>query len=117
MAGIAGEDFAHQPVAPQGQAFDAPACIQQARHLPAPGRAKVVIARIERGCPQRGLAFSQQGGKAEPGIEHDQRGSGQDAGSVAARETLPKLGLPANVGDEAPVRNRMALYAARFGED
>ena len=39
------------------------------------------------------------------------------AGSVAARETLPKLGLPANVGDEAPVRNRMALYAARFGED
>lgn len=39
------------------------------------------------------------------------------AGSVAARETLPKLGLPANVGDEAPVRNRMALYAARFGGD
>lgn len=37
------------------------------------------------------------------------------AGSVAARETLPVLGLPANVGDEAPVRNRMALYAARLG--
>lgn len=36
------------------------------------------------------------------------------AGSVAARETLPELGLPANVGDEAPVRNRMGLYAARF---
>ncbi|MXO72826.1 hypothetical protein GRI99_14430 [Altererythrobacter buctensis] len=36
------------------------------------------------------------------------------AGSVAARETLPELGLPANVGDEAPVRNRMALYAARL---
>lgn len=38
------------------------------------------------------------------------------AGSVAARETLPELGLPANVGDEAPVRNRMGLYAARLGE-
>jgi hypothetical protein len=36
------------------------------------------------------------------------------AGSVAARETLPQLGLPANVGDEAPVRNRMGLYAARL---
>jgi hypothetical protein len=38
------------------------------------------------------------------------------AGSVAARETLPQLGLPANVGDEAPVRNRMGLYAARLDE-
>jgi hypothetical protein len=37
------------------------------------------------------------------------------AGSVDARETLPLLGLPANVGDEGPVRNRMALYAARLG--
>lgn len=37
-----------------------------------------------------------------------------EQGSVAARETLPMLGLPANVGDEAPVRNRMALYAARL---
>lgn len=36
------------------------------------------------------------------------------AGSVAAREGLPLLGLPANTGDEAPVRNRMALYAARL---
>ncbi len=36
------------------------------------------------------------------------------AGSVAARETLPVLGLPANVGDEAPVRNRMGLYATRL---
>lgn len=36
------------------------------------------------------------------------------AGSVSARETLPDLGLPANVGDEAPVRNRMALYAERL---
>jgi hypothetical protein len=36
------------------------------------------------------------------------------AGSVAARETLPLLGLPAHVGDEAPARNRMALYAARL---
>ncbi len=38
------------------------------------------------------------------------------AGSVAARETLPKLGLPANLGDEAPVRNRMGLYAKLLGE-
>jgi hypothetical protein len=38
------------------------------------------------------------------------------AGSVAARETLPALGLPANLGDEAPVRNRMRLYAARLKE-
>ncbi|WP_310498205.1 hypothetical protein [Sandarakinorhabdus sp.] len=36
------------------------------------------------------------------------------AGSVAARETLAELGLPGNVGDEAPVRNRMGLYAARL---
>lgn len=36
------------------------------------------------------------------------------AGSVAARETLAELGLPANVGDEGPVRNRMGLYAARL---
>lgn len=38
------------------------------------------------------------------------------AGSVAARETLPAIGLPANVGDEAPVRNRIGLYAARLGD-
>ncbi|WP_310476102.1 hypothetical protein [Sandarakinorhabdus sp.] len=37
-----------------------------------------------------------------------------EQGSVAARETLPALGLPANVGDEAPVRSRMALYAAQL---
>lgn len=36
------------------------------------------------------------------------------AGSVAARETLAVLGLPTNIGDEAPVRNRMGLYAARL---
>ncbi|WP_426163261.1 hypothetical protein [Sandarakinorhabdus sp. DWP1-3-1] len=36
------------------------------------------------------------------------------AGSVAARRTLPVLGLPASVGDEAPLRNRMGLYAARL---
>jgi hypothetical protein len=36
------------------------------------------------------------------------------AGSVKARETMAVLGLPANVGDEAPVRNRMGLYAARL---
>ena len=40
-----------------------------------------------------------------------------EAGSVTARETLPALGLPAAVGDEAPVRNRMALYAERMKED
>jgi hypothetical protein len=39
------------------------------------------------------------------------------AGSVEARETLPLLGLPANVGDEGPVRNRMALYATRLGRE
>jgi hypothetical protein len=38
------------------------------------------------------------------------------AGSVAARTTLPALGLPANVGDEAPVRNRMGLYAAQLNQ-
>lgn len=38
-------------------------------------------------------------------------------GSVAARETLPMLGLPANVGDEAPVRNRMGLYASQLGRE
>lgn len=38
------------------------------------------------------------------------------AGSVAARETVPDVGLPANVGDEAPVRNRMGLYARRLIE-
>lgn len=38
------------------------------------------------------------------------------AGSVAARESLPKLGLAANMGDEAPVRNRMGLYAAQLAE-
>lgn len=37
------------------------------------------------------------------------------AGSGAARETLPRLGLPANVGEEAPERNRMGLNAARLG--
>ena len=36
------------------------------------------------------------------------------AGSVATRQTLPQLGLPANLGDEAPVRNRMGLYAVRL---
>lgn len=36
------------------------------------------------------------------------------AGSVAARQTLPMLGLPANVGDETAVRNRMGLYAAQL---
>jgi hypothetical protein len=37
-----------------------------------------------------------------------------ETGSVAARETLPALGLPANAGDEAPVRSRIALYAAQL---
>jgi hypothetical protein len=51
----------------------------------------------------------------------DQRGAILDviaadsaAGSVASRETLPMLGLPANVGNEAAVRNRMGLYAAQL---
>ena len=38
------------------------------------------------------------------------------AGSVAARHTLPLVGLPANAGDERPVRNRMGLYAARLNK-
>lgn len=37
-----------------------------------------------------------------------------EQGSMTARETLPALGLPANVGDEAPVRNRISLYAAQL---
>lgn len=37
-----------------------------------------------------------------------------EQGSVAARATLPALGLPANTGDQAPVRSRMALYAAQL---
>jgi hypothetical protein len=39
-----------------------------------------------------------------------------EQGSVAARETLPKLGLPASTGDEAAVRKRVALYAAKLGD-
>lgn len=39
-----------------------------------------------------------------------------EQGSVVARETLPRLGLPANTGDEAAVRKRVALYAAKLGE-
>ncbi len=39
-----------------------------------------------------------------------------EQGSMAARETLPKLGLPANTGDEAAVRKRVALYAAKLGD-
>ena len=35
-------------------------------------------------------------------------------GSVAARETLPSLGLPASRGDEARVRERVSLYAAKM---
>jgi hypothetical protein len=37
-----------------------------------------------------------------------------DRGSVSARESLPVLGLPASTGDDAAVRNRMALYAAKL---
>lgn len=37
-----------------------------------------------------------------------------EQGDVAARASLPQLGLPASSGSEAPVRNRMALYAARL---
>jgi hypothetical protein len=35
-----------------------------------------------------------------------------EQGNVAARSSLPQLGLPASTGSEAPVRNRLALYAA-----
>lgn len=38
-------------------------------------------------------------------------------GDVAARETLPALGLPANTGDETAVRKRVALYAAKLAAD
>lgn len=38
-----------------------------------------------------------------------------ERGSVAARETLPALGLPANTGDESAVRKRVAVYALRLG--
>ncbi|WP_372918905.1 hypothetical protein [Sandarakinorhabdus sp.] len=37
-----------------------------------------------------------------------------EEGSVAARGALPALGLPANTGEEKPVRSRMALYAAQL---
>jgi hypothetical protein len=39
-----------------------------------------------------------------------------EQGTVAARATLPALGLPANSGDEAPARNRISLYAAQLAE-
>ena len=70
-------------------------------HLPA-----LVAAELEARLPSNQRAAILAAIAADPA-----------AGSVTARETLPKLGLPANVGDEAAVRNRMALYAARFGED
>ncbi len=35
-------------------------------------------------------------------------------GSAAARESLPRLGLPANTGDEARLRERISLYAAKL---
>jgi hypothetical protein len=37
-----------------------------------------------------------------------------EAGSVAARTSLPQLGLAGSTGSEAPVRNRMSLYAAQL---
>jgi hypothetical protein len=37
-----------------------------------------------------------------------------DRGSVSARESLPVLGLAASTGNDAAVRNRMGLYAAKF---
>jgi hypothetical protein len=37
-----------------------------------------------------------------------------EQGSVDARASLPALGLPASSASEAPVRNRMALYAAQL---
>ncbi|MFC3097494.1 hypothetical protein [Alteraurantiacibacter palmitatis] len=70
-------------------------------HLPA-----LVAAELEARLPADQRAAILAAIAADP-----------SAGSVAARETLPKLGLPANVGDEAPVRNRMGLYAARFAAE
>jgi hypothetical protein len=40
-----------------------------------------------------------------------------EQGSVAARKMLPALGLPASTGDEAAVRKRVALYAAKLREE
>lgn len=37
-----------------------------------------------------------------------------EAGSVDARASLPALGLAGSTGSEAPVRNRMALYAGQL---
>ncbi len=68
-------------------------------HLPA-----LVAAELQARLPAEGRAGILAAIAADPA-----------AGSVAARETLPVLGLPANVGDEAPARNRMGLYAARLG--
>lgn len=67
-------------------------------HLP-----QLVAAELKARLPADDLAVILAAIAADPG-----------AGSVSARETLPQLGLPANVGNEAPVRNRMALYAARL---
>jgi hypothetical protein len=67
-------------------------------HLP-----RLVAAELKARLPDKGRAAILSAIAADPA-----------AGSVAARETLAELGLPANVGDEAPVRNRMGLYAARL---
>ncbi|WP_235927574.1 hypothetical protein [Sandarakinorhabdus rubra] len=37
-----------------------------------------------------------------------------EQGDITARASLPALGLPASTGSDAPVRNRMALYAAQL---
>jgi len=68
-------------------------------HLPL-----LVAAEIKARLPADGRAAILAGIAADPA-----------AGRVDARETLAELGLPANVGDEKPVRNRMGLYAARLG--
>jgi hypothetical protein len=67
-------------------------------HLPA-----LVAAELQARLPAERRALILAAIAADPA-----------AGSVAARESLPQLGLPANAGDEAPVRNRMGLYAARL---
>ena len=64
---------------------------------------RLVLAELRARIPAAQLSAMLAGIAAHP-----------EQGTVAARATLPALGLPANTGDEAPVRNRMALYAARL---
>ncbi|MEY2883853.1 MAG: hypothetical protein RL490_1577 [Pseudomonadota bacterium] len=67
---------------------------------------RLVAAELQARLPAEGRAAILARIAADPA-----------AGSVAARTTLATLGLPASFGDEAPVRNRMGLYAARLAAD